>query len=37
MGVVSSKTSLAKEHRTPTEAGYHRSWYPVCLARDLTV
>src|SRR5258708_2550185 len=37
MGVVSSKTSLAKEHRTPTEAGYHRSWYPVCLARELPV
>ena len=35
MGVVSSKTSLAREHRTPTEAGYHRSWYPVCLSREL--
>jgi phenylpropionate dioxygenase-like ring-hydroxylating dioxygenase large terminal subunit len=35
MGVVSSKTSLAKQHYTATEAGFHRSWYPVCLARDL--
>ncbi len=35
MGVVSSLTSLAKEHRTATAAGYHRCWYPVCLARDL--
>jgi phenylpropionate dioxygenase-like ring-hydroxylating dioxygenase large terminal subunit len=36
MGVVSSKTILSKQQRTATEAGYHRSWYPVCLARDLT-
>ncbi len=36
MGVVSSKTSLAKQQHTATEAGFHRSWYPVCLARDLT-
>jgi phenylpropionate dioxygenase-like ring-hydroxylating dioxygenase large terminal subunit len=35
MGVVSSKTGLAKQQHTATEAGYHRSWYPVCLARDL--
>ena len=35
MGVVSSKTSLAKQHYTATEAGFHRSWYPVCLARGL--
>jgi phenylpropionate dioxygenase-like ring-hydroxylating dioxygenase large terminal subunit len=35
MGVVSSKTSLAKQHYTATEAGFHRSWYPLCLARDL--
>ena len=35
MGVVSSKTSLAREHRTPTEAGYHRCWYAVCIAADL--
>ncbi len=35
MGVVSSKTSLANRHSTPTDAGFHRSWYPVCLARDL--
>ena len=35
MGVVSSKTSLAKQQRTATEAGYHRAWYPVCLGRDL--
>src|SRR5260370_41806864 len=35
MGVVSSKTSLASQHYTATEAGFHRSWYPLCLARDL--
>ena len=35
MGVVSSKTNLSKQHHTATEAGFHRSWYPLCLARDL--
>jgi len=35
MGVVSSKTSLSKQHHIATEAGFHRSWYPLCLARDL--
>lgn len=35
MGVVSSKTSLAKNHHVPAEAGYHRCWYPVCLSSDL--
>lgn len=35
MGVVTSKTQLAKQHCTATEAGFHRSWYPVCLAREL--
>jgi len=35
MGVVSDKTSLARRHHTATEAGFHRSWYPLCLARDL--
>lgn len=35
MGVVTAMTSRASEHRTISEAGYHRSWYPVCLARDL--
>jgi len=35
MGVVSSKTSLAQQHHTATDAGFHRSWYPLCLARDL--
>jgi phenylpropionate dioxygenase-like ring-hydroxylating dioxygenase large terminal subunit len=35
MGVVSSKTSLANRHTTPMDAGFHRSWYPVCLAGDL--
>jgi len=34
MGVVSSKSELAREHRT-AEAGFHRSWYPVTLAREL--
>jgi phenylpropionate dioxygenase-like ring-hydroxylating dioxygenase large terminal subunit len=37
MGVVSSKTNLSKQQHTVTEAGFHRSWYPVCLARDLAV
>ncbi|MBV8653446.1 MAG: Rieske 2Fe-2S domain-containing protein [Alphaproteobacteria bacterium] len=36
MGVVSSKTSLAKVHQTPTEMGYHRCWFPVCLSAELT-
>jgi nitrite reductase/ring-hydroxylating ferredoxin subunit len=35
MGVVTSKSKLAGEHRTATDAGYHRCWYPVALARDL--
>jgi phenylpropionate dioxygenase-like ring-hydroxylating dioxygenase large terminal subunit len=33
--MVSSKSKLATEHRTATEAGFHRCWYPVALARDL--
>ncbi len=36
MGVVSAMSNLSTRHRTETEAGYHRSWFPVCLARDLT-
>lgn len=35
MGVVSSKSSLAKEQLSETGAGFHRSWYPVCLAATL--
>jgi phenylpropionate dioxygenase-like ring-hydroxylating dioxygenase large terminal subunit len=35
MGVVSSKSSLAKQQDVPTEAGFHRSWYPVCLSTEL--
>lgn len=35
MGVVSSKSSLAKEQLSETGAGFHRSWYPVCLAAAL--
>ena len=35
MGVVASKTVLARQHNTIAEAGFHRSWYPVCLAGDL--
>ena len=35
MGVVSSKTSLAKARLPEAAAGYHRAWYPICLARDL--
>ena len=35
MGVVTSKTQLAAKHNTITAEGFHRSWYPVCLASDL--
>jgi phenylpropionate dioxygenase-like ring-hydroxylating dioxygenase large terminal subunit len=35
MGVVTSKTQLARQHNTLTEAGFHRSWYPLCLTADL--
>jgi phenylpropionate dioxygenase-like ring-hydroxylating dioxygenase large terminal subunit len=35
MGVVTSRTQLAARHNTLTEAGFHRSWYPVCLASEL--
>jgi nitrite reductase/ring-hydroxylating ferredoxin subunit len=35
MGVVSSKTSLARQQNTTTEEGYHRCWYAVCIAADL--
>jgi nitrite reductase/ring-hydroxylating ferredoxin subunit len=35
MGVVSSKTDLARQHRVATEAGFHRCWYPVGLASSL--
>jgi phenylpropionate dioxygenase-like ring-hydroxylating dioxygenase large terminal subunit len=35
MGVVTSKTQLARQHCTATEAGFHRSWYPLCLSREL--
>lgn len=37
MGVVTSRTQLATQHNTLTEAGFHRSWYPVCLASDLAM
>jgi len=37
MGVVAAQTRLARQHRAGLEAGFHRSWYPVCLARDLAV
>ena len=32
MGVVTSRTRLAT---TDTAAGFHRSWYPLCLSADL--
>jgi len=35
MGVVSARSSLARQHLTETEAGYHRCWYAVCLASEL--
>jgi phenylpropionate dioxygenase-like ring-hydroxylating dioxygenase large terminal subunit len=34
MGVVSAKSSLSRAQDAP-DAGFHRCWYPVCLARDL--
>ena len=36
MGVVTSQTRLAKQQDVP-ESGFHRSWYPLCLARDLGI
>ncbi len=35
MGVVSAKSKLSTEQHAASEAGFHRSWYPVALARDL--
>src|SRR5260370_245320 len=35
MGMVSAKSKLARERRTAAEAGFHRCWYAVALARDL--
>ena len=35
MGVVSSKTNLARQQNTTTEEGYPRCWYAVCIAADL--
>src|SRR5690349_9526403 len=35
MGVVTSKTQLARQHETIGEAGFHRSWYPLCLSAEL--
>jgi len=35
MGVVTALTRLARENATVPEAGFHRSWYPLCLIGDL--
>jgi len=35
MGVVTAKSKLSTEQHIPSEAGFHRCWYPVALARDL--
>ena len=35
MGFVTSKTLLARQPGDVPEAGFHRSWYPLCPARDL--
>jgi phenylpropionate dioxygenase-like ring-hydroxylating dioxygenase large terminal subunit len=35
MGVVTSRTSLAAEPPIEAVDGFHRSWYPVCLAEEL--
>jgi len=35
MGVVSAKSKLSLEQSTAADAGFHRCWYPVALARDV--
>jgi phenylpropionate dioxygenase-like ring-hydroxylating dioxygenase large terminal subunit len=35
MGVVTAMTERSLKHDLRSEAGYHRCWYPVMLARDL--
>jgi phenylpropionate dioxygenase-like ring-hydroxylating dioxygenase large terminal subunit len=35
MGVVTALTRLAKEQPAVPDAGFHRSWFPLCLADDL--
>ena len=34
MGVVTAQTRFAKEQHAVPETGFHRSWYPLCLARE---
>jgi nitrite reductase/ring-hydroxylating ferredoxin subunit len=36
MGVVTAKSKLSLDQQTVPEAGFHRCWYPVALARDLS-
>ena len=35
MGVVAAMTKRSLAHERCPEEGFHRCWYPVCLARDL--
>lgn len=35
MGIVTTTSGRSRMHETPSEAGFHRCWYPVCLSRDL--
>lgn len=35
MGVVTAMTKRSLAHDRSPEEGFHRCWYPVCLARDL--
>lgn len=37
MGFVSTKSKLSAAQHTPTDEGFHRCWYPVTLARDVSV
>jgi phenylpropionate dioxygenase-like ring-hydroxylating dioxygenase large terminal subunit len=37
MGVVAAMTSRSLAHNRSPEEGFHRCWYPVCLARELEV
>lgn len=35
MGVITALTARSQQQDRHDEAGYHRCWYPVCLAKDL--
>jgi len=36
MGVVTSRSALSRQHQVSAETGFHRCWYPIALARDLS-